>query len=57
MTHATNRPLSHSFPPDLSQHMLGLPTSGPRFRTWFLIAVFAGILLGFFVLAVGNLIF
>src|ERR1700733_7708195 len=57
MPHAANRPLSHSFPPDLSQHMLALPTSGPRFRPWFLIAVVAGILLGLFVLAVGNLIF
>jgi len=57
MPHATNRSLSHSFPPDLSQHMLGLPTSRPRFLTWFLFAVIAGTLLALSVVAVGNLIF
>jgi len=55
MPHATNRSLSHSFPPDLSQHMLGLPTSRPRFLTWFLFAVIAGTLLALSVVAVGNL--
>jgi hypothetical protein len=56
MAYATNRFLSHSFPPDLSHHMLGVPKSRPRFD-WFLLAIVAGTLLAFAVCAIANLIF
>ncbi len=56
MLHAANRFLSHSFPPDLSHHILGVPKSRPRFD-WILIAIAAGALLAFVVSTSGNLIF
>jgi hypothetical protein len=57
MAHSTDHFLLHPFPPDLSQHLLELPQSRPRFRGWFLLAVVAGILLALSAIAVGNLIF
>jgi hypothetical protein len=44
------------FPPDLSEHMLGVPKRRPRFD-WFLVAVAAGAVLALVLLGVSNLIF
>jgi hypothetical protein len=42
---------------DLSAYMLGLPKSRPRLRTWIVLAVLMGVVLGVAMLVLGDLIF
>ncbi|MGD0404000.1 MAG: hypothetical protein ABSB66_12485 [Candidatus Acidiferrales bacterium] len=43
--------------PDPSVHMLGIPKSRPKFRTWFVLAILTGTVLALALILVGNLIF
>jgi hypothetical protein len=42
---------------DPSAHMLGVPKSRPRFRTWLLLAILTGTVLALALVLAGNLIF
>jgi len=48
---------NHSGQPDLSVYMLGLPKSRPRLRTWLVLAVLMGAVLGIAMLVLGDFIF
>jgi hypothetical protein len=48
---------NHYGQPDLSVYMLGLPKSRPRLRTWLVLAVLMGAVLGIAMLVLGDFIF
>jgi hypothetical protein len=56
MPRATHVRLHPQFPPDLSEHMLGVPKRRPRFD-WFLFAIAAGTLLALIVMLISNYAF